>query len=92
MDYTLADLARVTGAKRRSLQLWADAGVIKAKKGTNRAGTGTHRLFSRDEAIVACITHAFALHQMSIGELLTISHAFRYGMQGNIRERFIDRP
>jgi hypothetical protein len=76
-SYTLADLARVTGAKRRSLQLWADAGVIRAKKGTNRAGTGTHRLFSRDEAIIACIIQAFALHQMSIGELQGIGMVLR---------------
>jgi hypothetical protein len=78
---TLADLARVTGAKRRSLQLWADAGVIRAKKGTNRAGTGTHRLFSREEAIVACIVHAFALHQIAIGELINISTRVREALR-----------
>jgi hypothetical protein len=76
-SYTLADLERVTGAKRRSLQLWADAGVIKAMRGTNRAGTGTHRLFSREEAIVACVVYAFALHQIAIGELLSISTKVR---------------
>jgi hypothetical protein len=75
--FTLADLVKVTGAKRRSLQLWADAGVIKAVKGTHRAGTGTHRLFDPHEAIVACIVHAFALHQIAIGELLTISAGIR---------------
>jgi hypothetical protein len=76
-SYTLADLERVTGAKRRSLQLWADAGVIKAVRGTHRAGTGTHRLFPFHEAVVACIVHAFALHQIAIGELLTISARIR---------------
>jgi len=80
-SYTLADLARVTGAKRRSLQLWADADLIVAEKGTNRAGTGTHRLFSRQEAIIACITHAFALHQIAIGELLRIAAALRVWIQ-----------
>jgi hypothetical protein len=88
--YTLADLVRVTGAKRRSLQLWADAGVIRAKKGTNRAGTGTHRLFSRDEAILACIIHAFALHQMAIGELLLVASVARSSPGGGFRS-FIDR-
>lgn len=88
--YTLADLVRVTGAKRRSLQLWADAGVIRAKKGTNRAGTGTHRLFSRDEAIVACIIHAFALHQMSIGELLNISRAAPRYPDSPLRRIFVE--
>jgi DNA-binding transcriptional MerR regulator len=90
-SYTLADLARVTGAKRRSLQLWADAGVIRAKRGTNRAGTGTHRLFSRDEAILACIIHAFALHQISIGELLNIASVARTHPGSMLRRNFIDR-
>jgi hypothetical protein len=67
----------VTGAKRRSLQLWADAGVIQPSRDTARAGTGTHRQFSRDEAIVACIIHGFALHQIAIGELLKISEKVR---------------
>jgi hypothetical protein len=90
-SYTLADLVRVTGAKRRSLQLWADAGVIRAKKGTNRAGTGTHRLFSRDEAIVACIVHAFAQLQMSIGQLLNVASVCRTSEDsGSIRKNFIN--
>jgi hypothetical protein len=76
-SYTLADLERVTGAKRRSLQLWADAGVIEAIRGTNRAGTGTHRRFSRREAIIACCIHGFALHQMAIGELFHVSLCLR---------------
>jgi DNA-binding transcriptional MerR regulator len=76
-SYTLADLVRVTGAKRRSLQLWADAGVIEPERGTNRAGTGTHRRFSREQAIVACIIRGFAERQMAIGELLTIAKRIR---------------
>jgi hypothetical protein len=81
--YTLADLARATGAKRRSLQLWADAGAIMADQSTDRAGTGTHRRFPRDEAIIACVVHAFALHQIAIGELLRISMMVRFWIQNN---------
>src|SRR5262245_28796105 len=87
MDYTLADLTRITGAKRRSVQLWAEAGVIHAKRETERRGTGTHRRFSRTEAIIACIVHAFARQQMAIGALLTISKAVRLwvtGMPGKV--------
>jgi hypothetical protein len=76
-SYTLADLERVTGAKRRSLQLWADAGVIEAEPSTDRAGTGTHRRFSREQAIVACIVRGFAERQMAIGELLAIAERLR---------------
>lgn len=84
-SYTLADLARVTGAKRRSLQLWADAGAIMADQSTDRAGTGTHRRFPRDEAIIACVVHAFALHQIAIGELLRIAAMVRFWIRNNAR-------
>ncbi|MGY3550776.1 hypothetical protein ACVWZ4_006138 [Bradyrhizobium sp. USDA 4472] len=76
-SFSLSDLVEISGAKRRSLQLWADAGVIKAARSTDRAGTGVHRQYSRDEAIIACIIHGFALRQISIGELLAISEAVR---------------
>jgi DNA-binding transcriptional MerR regulator len=90
VDFALADLARITGAKRRSLQLWADAGVIVAESQTDRAGTGTHRRFSRDEAIVACIIRAFASHQIAIGELLDISRAVREFLERGVGRRFIE--
>lgn len=81
-DYTLANLSKITGAKRRSVQLWAEAGVIQAQPTTERAGTGTHRRFSRNEAIIACIIHAFAIQRRAIGELLTISRAVRSHIAG----------
>src|SRR5262249_40222909 len=80
-SYSLSDLARVSGAKKRSLQLWADSKVIIAHGGTDRAGTGTHRQFSRGEAIVACIVQAFAQHQIAIGELLRIAAVVRSAIQ-----------
>jgi hypothetical protein len=79
--YSLADLVEVTGAKRRSVQLWAERGVIRALAGTESAGTGVHRLFPRDEAIIACIIHAFAMRQMAIGELLRISEVVRFELR-----------
>jgi hypothetical protein len=92
MEFTLADLVEITGAKRRSIQLWADAGVIVADRQTDRAGTGTHRRFGRDEAIVACVVHAFALHQVAIGELLVISSAVRNWMNSpSLRRLIIDQ-
>jgi hypothetical protein len=77
MEYTLADLARASKAKRRSLQLWADAGIIRAYIGTERKGTGTHRLFGRDEVIIASILNVFSRRQVAIGELLRLSIAVR---------------
>ena len=75
--YTLADLVKFTGAKRRTVQLWAEAGAIRADRETERAGTGTHRRFSRTEAIIACILHGFALKKLSIGMLINIGAALR---------------
>jgi hypothetical protein len=77
MDFTLADIVRVSGAKRRSIQLWADAGVIRAYTSTERRGTGTHRRFSRDEAIIASIINVFNRRQVAIGELQRLSHGLR---------------
>jgi hypothetical protein len=78
MDYSLADLTKLTGAKRRSVQLWAEAGVVQADPGTERAGTGTHRRFSRKEAITACLVNAFAQRlQMPVGVLLHLSKVIR---------------
>jgi hypothetical protein len=78
MDYTLADLARISKAKRRSLQLWADAGIIRAYAGTERKGTGTHRLFGRDEVIIASILNGFSRRQVAIGELQRLGLAIRH--------------
>ena len=82
-QHTLADLTRISGAKRRSVQLWAEGGVLKADPTTERAGTGTHRTFGRDEAIIACVVHALAQSQIAIGELLRLADIVR---------RYLSRP
>ena len=79
--YTLADLTQITGAKRRSVQLWAEAGVLQAAPSTERSGSGVHRQFSRKEAIIACIVHTFALKGVPIGRLLTISKGVRHSLR-----------
>src|SRR5450759_746904 len=77
VNYSLADLVLVTGAKRRSVQVWAEGGVIRADRATERAGTGRHRQFGRHEAIIACVIHEFARRQMAIWHLLKISAKLR---------------
>jgi hypothetical protein len=75
--YTLAELTRMSGAKRRSVQLWAEAGAIEAEKSTERAGTGVHRAFRKDEVLVACVVAAFALDNAPIGVLIDVGAAIR---------------
>ena len=77
MDYSLADVVRMSGGKRRSVQLWAEAGAIRALSRTDRRGTGTHRRFSRDEVIIACCINSLARRQVGIGELARIGKALR---------------
>lgn len=75
--YTLQDLVRFTGAKRRSVQLWAEAGAIVAAPATERAGAGVHRSFSEDEVVVACVVAAFAQDNAPIGFLLRVGKDIR---------------
>jgi hypothetical protein len=77
LDYSLADVVNISGGKRRSVQLWAEAGAIRAFSRTDRRGTGTHRRFSRDEVIIACCLNGLARRQVGIGELARIGKALR---------------
>jgi DNA-binding transcriptional MerR regulator len=79
--YTLAELEKATGAKRRALQFWTEAGVILAEKDTERAGRGVHRRYTQDEAAIACVVRAFAQLHLSIGELKAVSNIIRDGLQ-----------
>lgn len=79
-DFTLADLVEITGAKRRTVQLWAEAGAIVAEADTERAGTGVHRRFGRSEAIVACVLNALSRLRISIGILKEIADVTRHVM------------
>ena len=90
-DYTLADLTRITGAKRRTVQLWAEGGVIIAMSGTGHGGKGTHRRFSRDEVILACIAHAFARQQMPIGTLLRATEMLRGALVNPNQKSIIEK-
>jgi hypothetical protein len=87
-DYSLADVVRMTGGKRRSVQLWAESGAIRAYSATDKRGTGTHRRFSRDEVIIACCLNGLARRQVGIGELIRIGRGLRNFLnRGKFRAR-----
>ncbi|RWN26531.1 MAG: MerR family transcriptional regulator [Mesorhizobium sp.] len=86
MEYTLSDLAKITGAKRRTLQLWAEAGVILTDE--VHGGTGTYRRYSRQEASIACLMVPFARLQMSIGALARLSTNIRRILEGEGQGEF----
>jgi hypothetical protein len=88
LDYSLADVVRMSGGKRRSVQLWAEAGAIRAFSRTDKRGTGTHRRFSRDEVIIACCLNGLARRQVGVGELLRIGKGIRKFLNsGNSRRQ-----
>ena len=76
---TLSEISKATAAKPRTVQLWADAGVIVAEPGTDREGSGKHREFSKGEAVIACIVAPFAADKMAIGGLRGIAWVVRDG-------------
>jgi hypothetical protein len=78
--FALADITRITGAKRRTVQLWAEAGAIKADAVTERAGSGVHRTFSKEEVIIACVLNGFARNAISIGFLIRTAEVIRHGI------------
>jgi hypothetical protein len=82
-DFTLSALAEIAGMPKRAVQLWADAGVIKANPATMLAGSGVHRRFKREELIIACIIAPFAKQKMAIGALENISIVVRVMLRDN---------
>lgn len=86
MEYSLSDLTKITGAKRRSVQFWAECGAILANKETERAGTGTHRRFSRDEAVIACVLAYFAQMHVELPQLTDIGAKLRNQLLPTIRD------
>ena len=77
MGRTLSEVAKLTGAKRRSVQLWADAGIIQPVKGTDRAGTGVHRRFSIEEVRLIALLVPLAKWGVPIGWLQYFASEFR---------------
>lgn len=80
MEYTLSDLATITGAKRRTIQLWAEGRVILTDD--VHGGSGTYRKYSRQEAAIACLMVPFGRF-LSIGQLAKIANMCR-NLEGDV--------
>ena len=88
MGRTLSEVAKLTGAKRRSVQLWADAGIIQPVKGTDRAGTGVHRRFSIEEVRLIALLVPLAKWGVPIGWLRQFASDFRQAITEGGRDPF----
>jgi len=85
-ELTVTDLARIARANARSVQHWAACGILIPVHGTDREGTGTRRLFSTDEAIIACVMRVLLERQMPVGAMLRVSAGIRSLLAGPIRQ------
>jgi hypothetical protein len=75
--FEMADLANVSDTPLRRVTFWADRGALVADPDTDKGGQGTHRTFSRDEAIIACILSAFYLDEAPIARLIDVAITIR---------------
>jgi hypothetical protein len=78
--YTLSDLERRTGVKRRILQIWGDSGVLLPEGATAHGGKGVHRRFPAAEAIVAVLMKPLARAGIQVGHLAGLAQVVRNGL------------
>jgi hypothetical protein len=78
--YTLGDLERRSGVKRRILQIWGDSGVILPEGATAHAGKGIHRRFPASEVIIATLVKPLAAANIQIGHLAGLAGALRQAL------------
>jgi hypothetical protein len=78
--YTVGDIVAKTGAKERSVLMWADALALWPNGGTNRAGRGVHRQFEWREVEVAAVLAAVAPFRLPIGVMVAVGSAVRIGL------------
>jgi DNA-binding transcriptional MerR regulator len=87
--FSVSEVAQTSGVNPRTIQFWADKGVIRATPSTSEAGKGTHRSFSYDELLIACLMNSFSGTQVrAVGELKTIAKAIRTILKGPDRVHF----
>ena len=84
LDYSISELEEITGAPKRALIHWAESGIIKPDPSTDRAGSGKHRRFARDEALIACIIHVLTAQKSTVGYLLRTSTTIRMTLDDNV--------
>src|SRR6516162_2393857 len=76
--YSLGELEQRTGATRRQLQTWADAGAIESTP--KHRGTGNYRLFPLAELKIAAILVALAAAGLTIGVLVRVGGILRQAL------------
>jgi DNA-binding transcriptional MerR regulator len=87
--HVLSDLTRITGGNRRTLQFWAEQGVLRS--GRQHEGSGVRREFDDGEVIVACAVNGLSSQGVPIGKLIAAAWGVRSHLVSPIhREMFND--
>jgi hypothetical protein len=73
--HTLSDLTRITGGNRRTVQFWAEQGVLLSTR--QHEGSGVPREFDDHEVIVACVVNGFSLQGVPVGKLIAAADGIR---------------
>lgn len=91
LEFTSADLVRITGMKPRWVQALAEKNIIHPEPDTDRAGTGTPRRFSQSEAIIACVVATFARRKMTVGAIQRVATNLRKNLvEGGMAGHLLD--
>ena len=84
-------MAEISGLNPRTVQFWADKGVIRATPSTSEGGKGVHRTFTYDEFLITCLMNSFTGTQVrAVGELKEIAKTIRFALRGPGRKDFED--
>jgi hypothetical protein len=75
--YGIGDIVAKTGAKQRSVLMWADALALWPQGGTGHAGRGVHRRFSWTEVQIAAVLHHVAPFRLPIGTMAAVGSIVR---------------
>ena len=63
-------VADATGATKRQVQIWTDAGAILCIPETDRQGRGRQRLYDRSELPFVALVNALSIYKVPIGYLV----------------------
>jgi hypothetical protein len=88
--YLAGEVVALTGARKRVLYLWADAGALQALPDTDRSGRGVHRQFTWREVEIAAVLQAISHFRLPIGEMVRLAEGFRYSLR--LGELLADDP
>jgi hypothetical protein len=71
-NLTVSAVAEKAHGRLRSIQHWADQGILRATSGTTASGRGVHRTFTLTEARVAAVASALGPFAMSTPTLRAV--------------------